>query len=304
MLKIKFYEVKDKEKENLCKNFVISKEKSIFKVNIDGEIPFNFYYTSLINEFQKNLDEILKGTYKKANVFIYVKERFLKAKDHLISFFYSPEKIFYSECYSINIFLAKDFDEFCSIGRTTKMNLPSNAKGRVSSTTLIYLQTFLLDNAKRNVHSKESILGDAHELLHIFFHKYNLKKNGKLNSLPLLFNEGLTVICANQISKDFNEELITAKELFLERINVFDYDKRNITKNRYYQSAGKFMDYLLKKISEKENISYKEAFQKMFNTIGNKDNFDDKNEFNAKNFFIKVFDLNIENEYIYFKNIK
>ena len=133
MEEIKSYEVEGTEKDNLHKRFFISKEISIHKVNINGNIPFNFYYTSLNKDFRKDLEKILKGNYDKPNSFLYAKESFSKALDHLLSMFSSPKDLFcFSRDYSVNIFLAKDFDEFCSIGSSKKRNLPSYAQGRVS----------------------------------------------------------------------------------------------------------------------------------------------------------------------------
>ncbi|PJC45567.1 hypothetical protein CO037_00855 [Candidatus Pacearchaeota archaeon CG_4_9_14_0_2_um_filter_30_8] len=299
MDKIKSYEVEGREKENLHKCYHVSLEKSIYKIKIDGEISFNFYYTSLTEELKKDLDKTLNQDLTKPNSFLYAIESFSRALNHLLSMFSSPKDLScFSGNYSVNMFLAKDFDEFCSIGRSRKGNYPSFAQGRVSGTTLVYIQRYFITYSKKNIKKipKLDILGNAHELLHIFFHYNNLNKNGNLNRLPFLLNEGLNVICANQISKKFNEEFISSEHLFLEPVNVFDYDKRWITENRYYQSAGQFMNYLLKKISKKEKISYKESFQKMFNTIGNSENFND-NKFDAKKFFSKTFGLDISKEY-------
>lgn len=217
--------------------------------------------------------------------------------------FSSPKKLScFSNNYPINIFLAKDFKEFCSISRSTKGDYPSFAQGRVSGTTLIYLQKYFIEYSRKNIKKipKADILGNAHELLHLFFHYNNLSKNVKLNKLPLLFNEGLSVICANQINHKFKAEFVSARELFLEQVNFFTKDKRQITENKYYQSAGQFMDYVLKNISKKEKISYKETFQKMFNAIGSPKNFNKNNTFNSNKFFSEIFNLNINEEYASF----
>ncbi|HJX50175.1 MAG TPA: hypothetical protein VJ438_01800 [Candidatus Nanoarchaeia archaeon] len=297
---IQHYETKDKEKENLHKSFYTPLEKSIYKIKVDGEIPFNFYYTSLTEEFKKDFDKILNKNFTKPNSFLYAKESFSIALEHLLTMFSSPKDLpCFSGNYSINVFLAEDFDELCSIGSKEKLNLPSFAQGRVTGTTLVYVQRLFLNDSKK--YEKEipehAILGEAHELLHIFFHYNSIDKYGRLYKLPLLFSEGLTVICANQITKNFKEDFISAEHLFLEKVNVFEHDKRWITENRYYQSAGQFMDYLLKVISKKEEIEYKEAFQKVFSTIGCPESFNEKKKFDSTKYFKEIFDLNILKEY-------
>ena len=304
---LQHYETEGKEKENLHKSFHIPLEKSIYKIKIGGEIPFNFYYTSLTDEFKKDFDKILKKDFTKPNSFLYAKESFSMALDHLLTMFSSPKDLpCFSGNYSINVFLANDFDELCSIGSKDKLNLPSFAQGRVTGTTLVYMQKLFLNDSKKYEKEipKHAILGDAHELLHIFFHYNSIDKYGRLCKLPLLFNEGLTVICANQITKDFKEDFISAKELFLEQVDVFANDKRWITENRYYQSAGQFMDYLLKVISKKENLNYKEVFQKIFSTIGCPESFNTNKQFDAKKYFKKNFNLDISKEYNIFLKSK
>lgn len=306
MKEIESHEVKGTEKERLHKRFFVSNETPIHKVTIDGDVVFNFYYTVLDKELWEDLEKILKKDHSRPNSFIYARESFLKALNHLLSKFSSPKNLpCFSKGHSINIFLARDFNEFCSIGSPKKKNLPDFASGRVSGTTLIYIQKRFLEDSKKETISEQAVMGEAHELLHIFFQYNNFDKNGKLaTQLPFLFNEGLTVICANQISKKFNEEFVSPEHLFLEPINAFDYDKRWIPKNRYYQSAGQFMDYILKSISKKEKISYEESFQKMFDEISNSKSFDDKGKFDAKKFFNETFNLDVEKEYCLFKKSK
>lgn len=300
MEKIQHYETKGVEKESLQKSFYIPLEKSIYKIKIEGDISFNFYYTSLDEEFQKDFERVLENDFSKPNSFLYAKESFSMALDYLLTMFSSPKDLpCFSGNYSINVFLANDFDELCSIGNKNKLDLPSFAQGRVTGTTLVYMQKLFLNDSKKYEKEipKHSLLGDAHELLHIFFHYNSIDKYGRLCRLSLLFNEGLTVICANQIRKDFEEDFVSAEHLFLEQVNVFEHDKRWITENRYYQSAGQFMDYLLKVISKKENIEYKEAFQKVFSTIGCPEGFNEEKEFDAKKYFKEVFDLDVVEEY-------
>jgi hypothetical protein len=297
---IQHYETKEKEKEGLHKSFHIPLGKSIYKIKADGGIPFNFYYTSLDEEFQKDFEKILNKDYTKPNSFIYAKESFSMALDHLLTMFSSPKDLpCFSGNYSINIFLANDFDELCSIGSSKKLNLPSFAQGRVTGTTLVYMQKLFLNQSKKYEKeiSEHGVLGDAHELLHIFFHYNNIDKYGKSCRLPLLLNEGLAVICANQITKDFKEDFVSAEHLFLGQVDVFKHDDRWITENRYYQSAGQFMDYLLKTISEKEDIEYKEAFQKVFSSICCPEGFDENKQFDAGKYFEEVFGLDIVEEY-------
>ena len=57
------------------------------------------------------------------------------------------------------------------------------------------------------------------------------------------------------------------------------------------------MDYLLNIISENAKISYKEAFQKVFDTICCPESFDDKGIFSAKKYMKNIFDLDIIEEY-------
>jgi hypothetical protein len=162
------------------------------------------------------------------------------------------------EDHPITIFLAKDFDELCTVGSSEKRDLPSFVTGRTSGTTLVYLQGSFVKRSRKGPvgFSKRDVLGNAHELLHIYFeHNYSAKYEKRREALPLLFTEGLTVVCAEQITKEFAEPFVSAEELFLKNeTNVFQNDKRWITENAYYQSAGHFMDYLLRTISEKENI--------------------------------------------------
>lgn len=305
MQKIQHYETKEQEKDDLHESLRIPLEKSTYKIKIAGEIPFNFYYTSLTEELKKDFDKIINQDLAKPNSFRYAKKSFSMALDHLMTMFASPKNLpCFSGNYSIDVFLAKDFDEFCSIGSKEKLNLPSFAQGRVTETTLVYMQSLFLRDSKKYEKKipEHVIMGHAHELLHIFFHYNNIDKNGRLCRLPLLFDEGLTVICANQITKDFKEEFISAKELFLEQVDIFENDKRRIAENRYYQSAGHFMDYLLKTISKKENVDYKEAFQKIFSTIGCLESFNENKQFDAKKYFTEIFNLDIEKEYISFLN--
>ena len=58
-MQVQHYKTEDKEKENLHKSFHIPLEKSIYKIKMAGEIPFNFYYTTLTEEFKKDFDKIL-----------------------------------------------------------------------------------------------------------------------------------------------------------------------------------------------------------------------------------------------------
>lgn len=299
------YEIKGIEKDNLRKRLFTPEHKPIYKIEVKGGTFFNFMYTSLTPDFEKDFDKIRKRNYIDPNAFVYAKESFSLAYDHLLTMFSSPRDLScFSGGYPIDIFLAEGFDEFCSIGNPKKRNIPSFAKGRVSGTTLVYIQDFFLNNSKKNKNkvSKQGILGNAHELLHIFSHYYRREEYGNLNyKSPFLFTEGLTVICANQISDEFKEGFISAEHLFLENdIQVFEHDNRTIKDNKFYQSAGYFMDYLLKTISKRENIDYKESFQKVFSTIGSPDSINDKGEFDAKKYLEKVFNLDILQEYTLF----
>lgn len=84
--------------------------------------------------------------------------------------------------------------------------------------------------------------------------------------------------------------------------NPFDYDKKWIPKNTVYQSASHFMNYIITKISKKENLSYKEAFQKVFSVIDCPESFEGINNiFNMKKYFKNKFNIDIINEYKNFK---
>lgn len=301
-MKLDTYEVNGEEKKALQKTYYISKKESIYKIIINEKIPLEIIYTSLHSTLKKDLNKILKKELTMPNTILIAKKLFSLANTYVINRFASPEELnCFSGKYATKLFLAKDFNELCKIGTPRKINLPHFVMGRVSNTTLVYRQKFFTDFPKKygDTIPKTTILGDAHELLHMFFEYERIERYGKTPFRPpLLFSEGLTVICAKQISKDFEKEFISAERLFKEtNINVFENDEGLITESRHYQSAGQFMDYLLKYISKKEDINYKEAFQKMFIEIGNPKHFNKEGKFDSKKFMKKVFKINIHKEY-------
>jgi hypothetical protein len=299
---IEVYETTGVEKAELHKRLVIPEEAPIHSIKMSGRIPFNFMYTSLTEGLARDADVFLAGeTNGKPNAFTYAMEDFTRAFDHMLKSFSAPQDLAcFSGEYPISIFLAKDFDEFCTIGRKKKWDLPAFAKIRTSRTDLVYLQDPLVDYSRKPEGLSEySIQGSAHELLHIFSVHHRLKNYGKLSyRSPFLLTEGLTVICGRQVNLEFDEDFISAEHLFLRTPdNIFEHDDRWITKNRYYQSAGHLMNHLLKAISEKEGIAYNAAFQRVFTTTGCPESFDSKGKFSAPRYFKEVFGLDLPAEY-------
>lgn len=135
--------VKGTEKKLLQKYYFIPKNKQINKITFQGDISFNFIYTSLDPKLENNFNELKNNNNKTPNGFIFAQKLFSLALKELLSSFSSPKDLScFTNNHPINIFLARDFDELCSIGSDKKINLPHNVNGWVFKTTLIYLQKF------------------------------------------------------------------------------------------------------------------------------------------------------------------
>jgi len=297
-MQVNSYEINGKYRE-FYSQYYIPTETKLYGLSFkEKSNEFHFIFSSLNAQFNKDIKKLLEKDCSQDNIFIEIRNLFLSVFEYLLNFFPSADGIDIFKYPSFNMFLTNSPEEFLSFGSRERLNLPVASGGRVVGLFLVYSQdSFTSKNARNFNFSKNDILGDAHELFHILQNS-QLIKNKYMGYIPFLFSEGLSVICGNQLSKKFNEDFISKENLFLgKRVNPFDFDKRMPHKNVYYQSAGHFMDYLLKLIAKNMNISYEGAFQLMFLSIGSKDSLNINNNFDSRKFMQKCFSLNIDEEY-------